>query len=285
MRRLALWISPGIVIGVAALSLALALSARSLDRNDLEALASEATTAFQEGNRLTATDPAAAQAQYEKATLRLEHLIRDGGIENGELYYNLGNIWYQRGDLGRSILNYRRAEQYIPNNVNLNQNLAFVRQQRKDVFGETEQRKVLSTVFFWHYDLASGTRLRLFALSFIMFWGLAAWRLYRNYGLLNGALIATGVVAASLFLSLTLEARYYRNHPAGVVTAAESVARKGDGETYQPSFAEPLHAGTEFTVLEDRGAWLQVALPDGRNCWLQRGDVGLVREKPGSATS
>ena len=259
----------------------LAPPAGALDRAALEALAEEATDAFQEGNRLAGSDPAAAQAHYERAALRLEHLIREGGVENGKLYYNLGNIWYQRGDLGRSILNYRRAEQYIPNNVNLRQNLAFVRQQRKDAFAPAERRKVLSTVFFWHYDLPSGTRLRLFSLLFIAFWGLAAARLYWRNGPLNGALAACGVLAAALFVSLTAEAWYFRNHPAGVVTAAETIARKGDGETYQPSFAEPLHAGTEFTVLEDRGGWLQVALPDDRTCWLPRGDVALVREKPG----
>lgn len=271
------------VLAVTAL-VALAHPARALDRTEMAALADEATAAFQEGNRLAATDPTAAQAHYERATLRLEHLIRDGGVENGKLYYNLGNIWYQRGDLGRSILNYRRAEQYIPNNVNLRQNLSFVRQQRKDAFAPAERQKVLSTIFFWHYDLASGTRLWLFALTFTAFWGLAAVRLYWRRGVLNGMLAAFGLLAAVLFVSLTVEAWHVRIHPAGVIIAAETVARKGDGETYQPSFAEPLHAGTEFTMLEDRGAWVQVALPDDRTCWLSRADVGLVRERPGEAT-
>ena len=184
--------------------------------------------------------------------------------------------------LARSILNYLRAEQYIPNNANLQQNLAFVRQQRLDAFEFTERRKILSTVFFWHYDFSSGVRLRLFAMSFIAFWTLAALRLYRKHGLLNGMLAASGLLAASLFVSLTIEARHHRNHPAGVILAAETVARKGDGETYQPSFAEPLHAGTEFTLLEDRGTWVHVALPDDRTCWVARGDIALVRDRPGA---
>jgi len=285
MHRLASLTLTVLILSILGSSLIVAQRAGALDRAEMEKLAEEATAAFQEGNRLAATDPDAAQAQYEKATLRLEHLIRDGGIENGKLYYNLGNIWYQRGDLGRSILNYLRAERYIPNNVNLGQNLSFVRQQRKDAFGQTERRKIMSTVFFWHYDLASGTRLRLFALSFIIFWGLAAARLLRKYSWLNGGLLVTGLIAISLFISLTIEARYYRNHPAGVVLASETIARKGDGDTYQPSFAEPLHAGTEFTVLEDRGDWLQIVLPDDRTCWVPRAAVGLVADKPGNAPS
>ena len=254
----------------------------ALEGSDLKSLLSEATAAFEAGNRLAATDKAGAQAEYEKATLRLERIIREGHVNNGKLYYNLGNIWYQRGDIGRAILNYLRAEQYMPNNVNLQQNLSFVRQQRKDAFQQTEARKVLKTVFFWHYDLTSGVRLRLFALFFIAFWGLAGARLFWRHGLITAALAGCGVLAALLFASLTLEANYHRNHPRGVVLAAESVARKGDGETYQPSFAQPLHAGTEFAVIEDRGEWVQVSLPDETTCWLPSGDIALVQDQPGA---
>ncbi len=253
-------------------------SAAAMERGAMETAFAESINAFEAGNRLVTTDPAAAQAEYEKATLRLEQIIREGGVENGKLYYNLGNVWFQRGDIGRAILNYLRAEQYMPNNVNLQQNLAFVRQQRKDSFEQTEKRKVLNTLFFWHYDIPSGIRLRVFSFAFLAFWGFAAARIFWKKSALNGAIAATGVLAALLFISLSAEARSHRAHPAGVVVAAESIARKGDGETYQPSFGEPLHAGTEFKVLEDREDWVQVTLPDERTCWLARRDVALVGE-------
>ena len=259
--------------------LALALfvpRATAMEHAEVESAFREAIAAFEAGNRLIATDETAAQAEYEKATLRLEQIIRDGGVENGKLYYNLGNVWFQRGDLGRAIVNYLRAEQYMPNNINLQQNLAYVRQQRKDVFEQTETRKVLNTLFFWHYDIPSGIRLRIFTVAFLAFWGFAAARLFYRHGAINGGLAVTGVLAGLLFVSLTVEARNHRAHPTGVVIAQESVARKGDGETYQPSFSESLHAGTEFKVLEDRGEWLHASLPDERTCWLPRRDVALV---------
>lgn len=255
----------------------------ALEKETQARLLEEATEAFREGNRLREDDPEAAQERYEKATLRLERIIREGGVENGKLYYNLGNIWFQRGDIGRALLNYARAERYMPNNLQLQQNLAFVRQQRTDRFEESEKRKVLKTVFFWHYDLASGTRLTLFGFFFVLVWVFATVRLFWRRRELTVAAAGCAVLAALLFTSLTLEASRYRNNPRGVVVADESVGRKGDGETYQPSFSEPLHAGTEFTVLDDRGAWLRVALPDERTCWLKRADVGLVRDTPGGS--
>ncbi len=244
-------------------------------------LLEEATEAFRAGNALLNDDPEAAQDEYEKATLRMERIVREGGVENGKLYYNLGNIWYQRGDLGRALVHYLRAEQFMPHNVQLQQNLAFVRAQRTDAFEVSEKRKLLETLFFWHYDISSHTRLRLFGGAFILIWVLATIRLFWKRRELTLAAGACAVVAGLLFFSLSLEASQYRNNPRGVVVADEVVARKGDGETYQPSFSDPLHAGTEFTVTEDRGSWLHITLPDERTCWIPRSAMALVQHPLG----
>ncbi len=257
-------------------------TAAAMERDTQLRLLNEATEAFRNGNELLSTDKEGAQDNYEKATLRLERIIREGGVENGKLYYNLGNIWFQRGDLGRALVNYLRAQQYMPNNVQLQQNLSFVRQQRADSFQESEKRKVLKTLFFWHYDLASQTRLTLFSGLFLLLWVLATLRLFWKRRELSVAVALCAMLSGLLFISLSIEASQYRNNPKGVVVADESVGRKGDGETYQPSFSEPLHAGTEFTVRDDRGSWILVALADERTCWLKRSEVALVQDNVGS---
>lgn len=256
--------------------------ASEMTRETALELLDEATEAFREGNRLLASDPAGAQASYEKATLRLERIIREGGVENGKLYYNLGNIWYQRGDLGRAIVNYLRAQRYIPNDMQLQQNLSFVRQQRTDTFQESEKRRLLKTLFFWHYDLSSHIRLRLFGAGFLLLWVMAGARLFWKRRELTVTVGICALVSGLLFISLTVESSQYRNNPRGVVIADECIGRKGDGETYQPSFSEPLHAGTEFTLRDDRGSWIYVSLPDERSCWLQRADVALVQDEEDS---
>ncbi|MEZ4551129.1 MAG: hypothetical protein R2860_12620 [Desulfobacterales bacterium] len=50
---------------------------------------------------------------------------RPGNVENGKLYYNIGNIYFKTKDIGRFILNYKKAEQYIGNDINYAKNLAF----------------------------------------------------------------------------------------------------------------------------------------------------------------
>jgi len=46
------------------------------------------------------------------------------------------------------ILNYRRAEHYIPNAPHLQQNLWFARSRRVDKVEEIQKKKVLKTIFF-----------------------------------------------------------------------------------------------------------------------------------------
>ena len=78
------------------------------------------------------------QTLYAEAADKYEFLIREEGIRNGDLFYNAGNSWFMAGDAGRAILNYRRAEQRIPNDRNLQHNLKSALELKKDLIPERE---------------------------------------------------------------------------------------------------------------------------------------------------
>ena len=59
--------------------------------------------------------------------------------------------------------------------------------------------------------------------------------------------------------------------------AEEVTARKGDSTSYEASFQDPLHAGAEFLLVEERNDWVHVELPDGRRCWLPAQSIAMVR--------
>ena len=61
---------------------------------------------------------AEANAQYERgeygdAAQQYEALIASG-YEDAALYYNLGNAYFKKGELGLAVLNYLRAEELSP---------------------------------------------------------------------------------------------------------------------------------------------------------------------------
>jgi len=248
-----------------------------LEPGEAEALFREANAAFREANELMASDPQEAGDLYEKAILRYERIIRDGGIRNGKLYYNLGNAYFRIDDLGRAILNYRRAEELRPNDANLLQNLEFARQRRTDRIEASGGDRVAEIVFFWHADLPARWRARLFTGAVVLAWGALSAGLFWPRPFLRGVAGAGGVAAVLLLGSLLVEAQQRAESRAGVILAEEVVAREGDSTSYEASFEKPLHAGTEFHLSERRPGWVRVELLDGRTTWLPESAVGVVR--------
>ncbi len=240
-------------------------------------LYSQGVEMFNRAQEISEKDPAAARELYSKALLRFNRLVEEGGVRNGRLFYNIGNINFLLEDTGRAILNYRRAKLYIPNDPYLVKNLSYARLMRQDRLETKEQKKIQQTLFFFHYDIGNRARLVLFAVSYALFWIFAGVRIFtrRPY---TGWVLAISLFFAILFGgSLLVEQYQYTSSQEGVILAPEVVARQGDADSYQPSFEDPLHSGTEFLLLEDRGGWWQIELPDGRNCWIPSRSAALVR--------
>lgn len=237
----------------------------------------QASDLFDEAGRLSGSDPDQAQVLFRQAAAGYERLISPGGLENGRLYYNIGNSWFQAGDMGRAILNYRRAMQYLPNDPNLRQNLDYARNKRLDKFAEPQKTKVFQTLFFWHYDLSTPMKTTLFAVLFVLLWGIAGIRRLLGRPVFGWPFVLALVLTVLMGGSLVAEAVMLRQVRPGVILAETVTARKGNSENYAPSFTEPLHAGAEFDLVEERGRWLYVRLPDGRTCWVPASSAEMVR--------
>jgi tetratricopeptide (TPR) repeat protein len=253
--------------------------AASLNEAQISTLYTEAKDLFKQANEVAVKHPDEARSLYSKAAMRYERIIKEGGIHNGKIYYNLGNIYFQMKDAGRAILNYRTALLYSPNDEMLKQNLEYARKKRLDKIEDKQETMVLRTLFFWHYDLSQKIRLFIFAVSFMIMWAFACARIFVRKSFMGWCIASFAILSVVFAGSLAAdEISYHKNHP-GVIIADEVVARKGNSETYEPSFKEPLHSGTEFTLLEDRGNWVNIELADTRTCWVQAKDIELISPK------
>ena len=243
------------------------------------ALYSDGNELFHKANQASGTDTEEAERLYRRSAMRFEKIVKQGDIHNGRLFYNIGNAYFRIKDIGRAILNYRRAELYTPHDPNLHQNLRAALDRRLDRVEERQQTRILKTVFFWHYDLPTRVRAVTFGVTFVLIWVFAALRLTPHAPrFARGALVLCLILSMLLAGSLTAEVIAARTTRPGVVVDTEVVARKGDSDTYQPSFKESLHAGTEFRLVEARGAWYHIELTDGRRCWVPIRSSALISE-------
>lgn len=255
-----------VLIGIFLLAVGASAEAE-LSTGQLYSLFSQANEAFRQANSMPG-DPRAEQL-YEKAALSYERIISQGRIRNAKLYYNLGNAYFLRENIGKAILNYRRAERLDGSDADIQKNLEFARSQRIDKITPKTEKRVLETLFFWHYDLSLHTR---FILTCIFFAALCISVTVMVWLGRKAPAAAVAVIAAILMLgfliSVVTESRHRARTVCGVITAEDVVARQGDGQSYPESFKDPLHAGTDFDLLERRPGWFHIRLADDSDAWI-----------------
>ena len=240
-----------------------------LTQEQAQSLVEQANEAFRQANMATTDNPQKAEKLYEKAILNYEKIISEGQIQNAWLYYNLGNAYFLHEDIGRAILNYRRAEKLDNSDANIKKNLTFARSKRIDKVNVKTEKRVVQTLFFWHYDLSIKTKFVLtsvffgiFCISLITIIWLSQLRSMR------GAAIIALILTVFFLGSVILESKARSGQVCGVITVESVAARQGDGQNYPTSFKDPLHAGTEFDLLESRPGWLHIILLDDSEGWI-----------------
>jgi tetratricopeptide (TPR) repeat protein len=240
-----------------------------LSQEQAQSLLEQANEAFRQANTATTDNPQKAEKLYSKAILNYEKIISEGQIQNAGLYYNLGNSYFLQEDIGRAILNYRRAEKLDNSDANIKKNLTFARSKRIDKVNVKTEKRVLQTVFFWHYDLSIKTKFVLSCVFFGIFCiSLITMIWFSQLRSMTGAAIIAVILTVCFLGSVILESKARSGQVCGVITAESVAARQGDGQNYPASFKDPLHAGTEFDLLESRPGWFHIILLDDSEGWI-----------------
>jgi hypothetical protein len=240
------------------------------------AAANAAQEAYERGIELSRTDPAASQRAFAESAAGWERL-RAEGFGGGPLEFNLGNAHMQSGDLGRAIARYLAAERDMPGDADLASNLAQARARVAASFERSGGTVLVDSVArAWHV-VPAGAREAIFWSGWIAFWVLLAARLAVGpatsaaaRAALAGSLWLAGLAGALFGGSLLADDALRRMNPKAVLVDRDVVLRKGNGDGFEPAFAETLGPGVECTVLEERPGWLRIGLPDGRAGWVRQ---------------
>jgi tetratricopeptide (TPR) repeat protein len=254
---------------------------KNLDAN-LPLLLEEGQELFREA--VSERDPQRARELYREALLRFEWIVHEGGIQNGRLLYNIGNIHYRLGQIGKAILYYRRAEYYIPGDPHLRHNLYYLRSLRMDRFNGTFSGRASIMLSSWGTLLPHRQKMLLFAASSAILWSAAALFVLKRRRWMSITLAVSALATVFFLGSLITYDLVWRNNREGVIIVQEVVARRGDGESYESSFQEPLHDGTEFRVLDERSGWYFIQLQEGSTGWIPVSAAELVHPRPGEAS-
>ncbi len=200
--------------------------------------------------------------QYIEAVDVYETIVA-AGVEDSILYYNLGNAYYKRGDLGRAILNYRRAQYLDPRDADIAANLAVAQTQTLDRFEESNEESLTNLIQAAEEWLTLGEASILALVLWLLVSAFAIMAIVSTR-LRRISLWAIGVLGFFLvagLLSMTNRSYTLRVSPPAVIVAQAVDVTSGPGSAEQYLVEFNLHSGAEVSLIESRPGWRRIALP------------------------
>lgn len=208
--------------------------------------------------------------QFAEAAAAYQAIV-DTGIEDGILYYNMGNAYFKTGDIGRAILNYRRAQRLLPRDSDVTDNLELARTQAQDRLDFKTNNGLVGSI---RRLLVEWTTLNEAATIALVLWvvlcGLVIAIIITHRGresrLLRYTIGVTGFMLVLALLAIGLRVLDVHGRAPAVIVAANIEVRSGPGSDYLTEFT--LHAGAEIYVVEQRGDWARISLPGDLQGWV-----------------
>lgn len=221
---------------------------------------------------LAETDRDARTRGFARAEAMFRALA-DGCPDCPALATDWGNAALGAQDLGRATLAYRRALALDPGHDQAERNLAWVRERAPDWLPRPTRESAADSLFFWHHALSLSARHVIAAVAFA-----AAVLLLAPWGWRPRLRQALAVVPAVVWLAMMLSVITASDPGADAVVVADAtVLRTADSTGAPPTLPNPLPAGAEIVIREERGAWTRVALADGTTGWLPGGAIERVQ--------
>ncbi len=212
-----------------------------------------------------------ASNNYQQAADSYESLM-GRGLNNGHLYYNLGNTYIRLGKTGPAILNYIRAQKLIPRDENLQANLSFAIQQTRDKITPPPP-DTLATLFFWVNDLSLNENINFaFAINLVFWLILTAWFYFRT-DFLRLARNLISLLLLLAFVAIGVKLHLESNSKTGVVLA-KTVSVKSGLDASNITLFE-LHEGALVNITDERQGWIEVQLNSKQKGWIPKDSLGV----------
>lgn len=197
------------------------------------------------------------------------------GYVNGHLYYNLGNAYFRVGQIGRAILNYKRAQLLIPRDADLNFNLRYALDQTQDAIAADQN--FLNQAFFWLSDMTFRELMWGFAVLNILFWGILVLRLFVRpewtYYIFI-VLLIFWLVGGS---SLGVKWHQLQTDLRAVILAAEVDVLAGPDSKDTVLFK--LHEGTTLHRERVEDDWSLIRLSENKRGWIKSSAIEQIIRK------
>ena len=214
------------------------------------------------------------QKQYDSAAFYYEQ-ITALKPKNAEVYYNLGNTYYRLNKIPMAVLNYERALEIDPDYTQARDNLSITQgrignhiPKANDIFFITWWQSVSSArnATGW-----SAGALCAFVLIIVSLW---VRRFMKKGNRLPVQVTGILIFVCLCLLTLAFISAGNSEKATGAVVMEHDSPLMNDQQKGKPLALVP--EGTTVKILDEKGMWVEVSLPDGRNGWLLQNQITKI---------
>ena len=225
---------------------------------------------------------ARANASYESGDFigaeKLYRQVLDSGVENGAVFYNLGNACFKQKRIGAAIYYWEKARQVLPHDADVRTNLELANLYVVDRIEERPDplpiRWLRSAIGVFTMEQESWLVLGLFLVANTL---VAFCIRTRRPSVALRALVSAcvvGLLAMCCAASLAWKVYESKHVRKGVVVAEKVEIRSGPGTDNITVFT--IHEGIVLRVHSQVSGWYQVSLSNGWSGWLPANAVWIL---------
>ena len=252
------------------LTLVLACFATGLMAQETEAPRSQAAI-------WKSAEEAYSVADYDSAIREYQSLEKSGAVSSS-LFYNLGNSFYRKGNIGKAILYYERALKLEPADQDIKHNLEMARVHTLDKIDSVPQFILVE----WVKNVRNKLSSNAWAIVSLIFLAIsvALLLLYRFGRSISSrrvyfiiAMIMLALTLFSFLFSLGL-ARQASDTDTAIVVENIGSVKSAPAAGGNSIFV--LHEGTKVKILESVEQWSKIEIQDGRQGWIKSSDIEVI---------
>jgi len=231
-----------------------------------------AQNGFEKGNALY------AKGNYLEAVDAYNSVLQSNQ-HSSELYFNLGNAYYNLNKVAPAIYNYEKALVLNPKDKASLNNLKFANKRTVD------EIKVIPKVGFaklvrdftgiYHYNIWGWVTVSLGSLFLLLFIGyyfsqITVWKRIFFVGMFISIIIMLITVSSAIF-----EKKFFDTEKPAIIFAEMTNLKSEPRNGGKPLLL--LHEGTKVYVMVVIGKWKKVQLTDGREGWIDSSAIVEVK--------
>jgi tetratricopeptide (TPR) repeat protein len=216
------------------------------------------------------------QSDYENA-LRIYLNLRDKNYSSAELFYNLGNCYFNTGDLANSIYFYEKAKLLNPKDADITNNLNVANSKLKnkiELLPEVFYRRWISSfsnLFSSDDWIYISITLFLLSLSLAGLYFFSRKISIRKLGFIFGILCLFLSTISLLFSSK--QARFISRSNYAIVFET-SLIKSSPAEESNNLFE--INEGLKVEVIDSINSWSNIKLGDGKQGWITSKSIKMI---------